>query len=273
MHLLTTNQAKMDKSKGTGYRSAILHLQPAWSYKRIKTCSGLHGQCARCCISKTGHNRFSSAEEARKRRTRLFVDDVATFYALLDADLLAHQRRAESNGEIATCRLNGTSDLPWELYSSYGFGIVGRTGKGIFESHPEIRFYDYTKDPKRVLDQTIANYALTFSVSERATVDQVSSVLNAKHNVAIVFGVRKGEALPGRYKIAGKWFKVIDGDINDLRLPERDGKGVIVGLRYKMAFSSSTGKAVAPPPGFVVVPDAPLTLSEKLISVQEIAQC
>lgn len=264
MHLLTTNQAKMNKAVGTGYRSAILHLQPAWSYKKIQTCSGLHGVCASCCIAQTGHGRFSQAQEARKRRTKLFVDDPRTFYALLDADLLSHGRSADKHGEIATCRLNGTSDLPWELYGrEYGFGVIGRTGKDLFDSHPATVFYDYTKSAQRVLKQEIANYHLTYSASERSTIDEIRAVLKAGYNVAMVFGVRRGEELPTRYKINGKWFDVINGDADDLRIPQRDGRGNVIGLRYKLAFSAKTGKAVKPPPGFVFAADAPLTLATR----------
>lgn len=272
MHLLTTNQAKMDKARGTGYRSAILHLQPAWSYKGVKTCNGLHGSCARCCISKTGHNRFTNAIEARKRRTRLLIDNPSTFFSLLDADALAFTETCRKAGEIPTIRPNGTSDLNWEWMAQYPWGVVPRTGKDLFQSHPNIRWYDYTKDPKRVLSQEIANYALTFSYSERSNIEEVSAILKARKNVAVVFGVRKGESLPPRYKVNGRWYLVIDGDADDLRLPERDGKGVIVGLRYKLAFSDRTGKSMKPPEGFVVTPDAPLTTYNKL-SLENMSLC
>lgn len=255
MHLLTLNQTKMLKAEGTGYLSAILHLQPAWSYKKVETCSGLHGVCAKCCIAQTGRGRFSQAVEARKRRTRLFVDQSALFYALLDADLLALTEKARKTGLIPTCRLNGTSDLPWESYSRDGiqFGILPRTGKGLFESHPGIRFYDYTKDPNRVLAQSIANYSLTFSASERSTEAQQKQILDSGHNVAMVFGIKRGEELPKTHLLEGKRFKVVDGDRDDLRFPERDGRGVIIGLRYKLAFSAKTGKAVQAPPQFVIL--------------------
>lgn len=256
MHLLTLNQAKMNKSQGTGYCSAILHLQPAWSYKGVKTCRNLHGTCAGCCVAMTGHGRFNTAMDARERRTKMFVDEHDTFMSLLDADALSLTAKAQKQSETGTCRPNGTSDLLWESYR------VPRTRKNIFDSHPTIRWYDYTKDAKRAATLAIANYDLTFSYSERSNADEVREVLKANRNVAIVFGVRRSEELPTRYKVNGRWFDVIDGDVNDLRFLDR--KGCIVGLRYKLAFSRKDGKAVAPPDGFVRMPGQELVNVESL---------
>ena len=39
--------------------------------------------------------------------------------------------------------------------------------------------------------------------------------------------------LPIAHKYAGQWRDVVDGDTHDIRIPEFDGNGNIVGLRFK----------------------------------------
>ena len=69
---------------------------------------------------------------------------------LLWKDLAALCRRADRNSNQAACRLNGTSDLQWEnIFPT------------LFTEFSEIRWYDYTKLPKRVVP---ANYHLTYSL-------------------------------------------------------------------------------------------------------------
>ena len=108
--------------------------------------------------------------------------------------------------------MNGTSDLPFHKFN-------------IFEEFPNIQFYDYTKDYKKVLNNNIPNYHLTFSLSE-SNEEKAIQVKENKHNVAIVFNT-----LPKYYKFGNKYYRVIDGDKHDLRF--LDDKNIIVGLLAK----------------------------------------
>jgi len=81
---------------------------------------------------------------------------------------------------------------------------------------------------------------LTFSQSE-INHDDVSTVLGGGGNVAIVFNTKKKESLPESYM----GYKVVDGDLHDLRSSKVDGSNVIIGLRAK-------GDAVKDTTGFVV---------------------
>jgi hypothetical protein len=74
---------------------------------------------------------------------------------------------------------------------------------------------------------------LTFSLSE-TNHDKAFELLTKGHNVAMVFGVKRGEELPKNYK----GYKVINGDESDLRF--KDEKNVIVGLRYKYLTGKGT---------------------------------
>jgi hypothetical protein len=146
----------------------------------------------------------------------------------LDRDIALHVRRAEIGGLRPLIRLNVGSDLDWLQ---------------VIERWPFVQFYDYTKVSSRMrrylAGELPANYALTFSASERTTDAQLRQVLESGGNVATVFNVAyNGQqkiygALPKRVQLDGRRFRVVDGDRHDIRLPEIDGRGVIVGLRLK----------------------------------------
>jgi hypothetical protein len=111
------------------------------------------------------------------------------------------------------------------------------------ERHPDLTFYDYTKNPRR-MEAYLAgdmpeNYKLTFSRSE-TNEDLADKFVRRGGNVAVVFTTPKGDTLPKTY--LGR--PVIDGDEHDLRF--LDPSGVVVGLRAK-------GRARKQHGGFVVV--------------------
>lgn len=243
-NLLSDNQAKMHKSLELGFYSVILHLEPAYIYKGLKTCPW-HGQCKAYCLGNAGHMRFDVARAARIRRTHWLVDDAESFQAALVVDICKARRHAEALGLSLTVRLNGTSDLAWETMS---FTSDGRT---IFELFPLVQFIDYSKSADRVLFTEITNYSLTYSRSEKSTEKELLELVKARKNIAVVFEVAKGDPLPKTYKIGGKRLKVVDGDISDLR--HLDPSGVVVGLRYKKAFSKKTRKSVKVKAGFVIL--------------------
>ena len=106
--------------------------------------------CWQYCLDESGRGVFANVQAARQRRAAIFEDDRQEFKRLLWRDLAALCRKAERNGNQAACRLNGTSDLQWE-----------RIYPTLFTDFSEIRWYDYTKLPKRVVP---ANYHLTYSL-------------------------------------------------------------------------------------------------------------
>lgn len=243
-NLLSDNQLKMAKSIDLGFYSVILHLEPAYTYKGLKTCPW-SGQCAGYCLGNSGQMRFEVARNARIRRTQLLVDHPSEFHGALVLDLCKARRYADSLGLKLTVRLNGTSDLRWESMA------ISQEGKNIFQVFPEIQFIDYTKSVERALTVQIPNYNLTYSRNEKSKEGEIVEILDQGSKVAVVFDIAKGEPLPKTYKIERRRFRVIDGDISDLR--HLDPHGVIVGLRYKKAFSKKTGKSVKVKAGFVIL--------------------
>lgn len=105
---------------------------------------------------------------------------------------------------------------------------------------PDVQFYDYTKLPKAWM-HTLSNYHLTFSHSESNYAQCVEALAHGI-NVAVVFGIKKGEAFPETWH----GYRVISGDDTDLRFTDpKSDTGVIIGLYAK-------GQAKRDCTGFVV---------------------
>lgn len=233
MKLLTAGNPKTLKGEKKGYLTFILHLAPADVAGVGNMCPKATAGCKLVCLNTAGRGGMFTPEqgtnkvqEARKRKTRWFVQDRKAFLAQLVADIKQAIKYAEKRDLTPVFRLNGTSDLSWEKY-----GIDN--GRNIFEMFPDYQFYDYTKVLGRKVKQ-IPNYHLTFSQAE-SNMDDVKKAVKQGMNVATVFRKKLPETYLGR--------PVIDGDDSDLRF--LDPAGVIVGLKAK-------GKARKDTSGFVV---------------------
>ena len=223
MELLTVNNAKTLKSQAFGYETFIMHLSPA-ARSGYNVCPSASVGCMASCLNTAGRGCYGRVQSARRRRTKMFFENRAEFFALLIADIYTGIRRAKAHGLIPCFRLNGTSDIAWENQ------IVPHTSGNIFAMFPDTQFYDYSKIPGRI---TPANYHLTFSRSE-SNDTQVNREIAAGQNVAVVF-----------HKVPEVWngIPVYVGDDSDLRF--LDPSGVIVGLTTK-------GKARKDTSGFVI---------------------
>lgn len=237
MKLLSTN-AKLSKTAGgaAAYLAAGLTLAPA-KLSGHNVCAGSTAGCRAACLAHYSGQRVTPNARAKALRdTQRFFADRAGFLADLDRDIASHVRRAERAGLRPIVRLNVGSDLDW-------FETIGRWST--------VQFYDYTKITSRMrrylAGELPANYALTYSASERTTDAQLREVLQAGGNVATVFNVAYNGrlkifgALPKRVALDGASFRVVDGDLHDIRLREIDGRGVVVGLRLKGTNAAKDG--------------------------------
>ena len=227
MALLTapTAQAKMAKSAKSGkYLPYILHLAP-YTLSGHQTCPKATAGCSVACLNTAGMGVFSNVQKARIEKTKQFFNNRAQFLDKLVREISAAERKAIRENKQLTVRLNGTSDLQWEVYKAFD-------GKTIFEVFPDVIFYDYTKIAKRS-PNPFPNYSLTFSAAD-GNDDDVMVALEKGMNVAVVFRDELPSTWNGR--------TVIDGDTDDLRF--LDPSGVVVGLRAK-------GKAKKDTTGFV----------------------
>lgn len=225
-----SNDAKTVKGESFGFLTGILYLSPLDLGGFGNLCPFASPGCSADCLNSAGRGAFNSVQKARREKTALFFKANASFLCNLALDIHALQLKANKLGLRPVVRLNGTSDIAWEKLKVNGLNLM--------DLFPRVAFYDYTKNPKRALDNAKGlhpkNYRLVFSRSETNEAD-CKRVLEARGNVAVVF--RK--QLPKRY--LGK--RVIVGDESDLRF--LDPKGCVVGLTAK-------GKAKQSNSGFVV---------------------
>lgn len=195
--------------------TAILYLSPHTLGDRGNVCNFATEGCKAVCLYTSGRGSMNSVQQARKRKTQLFFDNNSEFINQLTYDLNLFSEYCLENKLEGYIRLNGTSDLDWQKIK-----LDKTNKKNCFELFPQLNFYDYTKDIKRVSNHK--NYHLTFSWNESVTEKQVITKLKENINVAIVF-----DSLPNTWKN----ITVIDGDLSDLR--PKDMKNVIVGLKAK----------------------------------------
>jgi hypothetical protein len=212
--------------------TGICYLQPAdESGDGVNLCSHYTAACKAVCINVTGRGIFPSVQRGRARKRALFVSNRLEFLRRMDRDLSALERKARRLEMTPGARMNGTSDVAWELIAP-----------ALFSGHPDTRFYDYTKVPARMTRYLAGklppNYSLTFSRSDKNE-EQALGVLAMGGNVAVVFGTPRGAALPSTWH----GYRVVDGDASDVRF--LDPAGVVVGLRAK-------GGAKKDATGFVV---------------------
>ena len=229
--LLSFNNPKILKGVKVNnkYISAILHMRP----ENTRICPYQDvASCKEACLNTAGRGGiFKKGEttnviqEARKRKTKLFLEDRTTFMTDLIADITRFANYCKKKDKLPCIRLNGTSDIQYEN--------IFVEDKNIFEHFPDIQFYDYTKIPTRKVSH-IDNYHLTWSYSE-ANPKYTAWYDKIAYNIAVVFN--------GAFPIYFKGREVVNGDESDLRFLDKDN--VIVGLKAK-------GKARHDMSGFVI---------------------
>ena len=233
--------AKTIKGDGEEYETAILYMAPykvTVKGKLFNSCAmASEAGCIDACLNtagragiiKTGET-TNAIQAARLRKAQWFYSDRDGFMRQLMQDIAKHQTSCEKRGIQPVVRLNGTTDIRWELIKLDGYTI--------FELFPRVQFYDYTKIANRNTSH-IENYHLTWSYSgaKASYAAMMQTALDRGMNIATVF--RK--AFDG---VTWKGLPVVDGDKDDLRIKDPKG-GHIVALYAK-------GKAKKDTSGFVV---------------------
>jgi hypothetical protein len=224
------SNAKTVKGDGSEYVTAIMYLTP-WKSAGINTCPmAEQAKCIEGCLNTAGRGAFNSVQAGRARKTQWYASDRDGFMSQLFKDIQGFVKFCSKLGVVPCVRLNGTSDIRWELIKVGGFA-------NIFEAFPMVQFYDYTKIANRKIKVT--NYHLTWSYSG------ANEVYAKQHAIAKVNGLniavvwRKAMDIPTEYL----GLPVVDGDKDDLRF--LDPKGVVVALYAK-------GKAKRDTSGFVI---------------------
>ncbi|CAB4165182.1 hypothetical protein UFOVP823_16 [uncultured Caudovirales phage] len=237
--------AKTIKGQAQGYMTAVLYLAPH-TLAGVTLCPMAEkAGCVSGCLTFAGRAGIAAGaatmtapngaiipantiQKARLAKTARFHHDRAGFMLQLVREVRAFISKAKRKGLTPVVRLNGTSDIRWEVIPTEG-------AANIFAAFPDVQFYDYTKIPNRKVDG-IANYHLSYSYSDRAEYQPyVRKAMTQGMNLVVVFRKEKPATFMGR--------EVVDGDETDLRFA--DPTGVVVALKAK-------GRAKLDRSGFVV---------------------
>ena len=239
------NNAKTVKGDGI-YETAIMYLAP-YTISGKNVCPMAEtAKCHAACLYSAGRGAFNSVQAARIAKAQRYHANRELFLAQLVDDLSGFVAYCRRRGVKPAVRLNGTSDIQWEIghpvkrvhYRANGIeGAHLVDYASIFDAFPEVQFYDYTKLAKRAFRALPVNYSLVLSYSE-ANPDYATSIMQAhgstRANVAVVFRDKETRA---RYMATGfRGVPVIDGDRDDLRF--NDPRGFVVGLYAKGAAKS-----------------------------------
>ena len=225
--------AKTIKGDGSEYLTAILYMTPykiMIDGKSFNSCAmAKQASCIDACLYTAGRGAFNNVQTARQRKAEWFYKDRDSFMKQLYEDIKKFQTYCHKRNIQPCVRLNGTTDIRWELIKIGAYNI--------FDWFPEVQFYDYTKIANRKC-KDIPNYHLTWSYSNANPeyAKLLDKALEQGMNAAVVY--RKEYHKP-------KWqgYPVIDGDSDDLRFLDPKG-GHIVALYAK-------GKAKKDTSGFV----------------------
>jgi len=214
--------AKLEKNLKVGQYTYGLYLAPAMT-SGFNVCEGSTPECRLGCLATSGRAGMEllagkvKTQNSRIKKTRLFFEQPVFFMQWLIAELSFYQAKAKKDGYGFSARLNCTSDIDW--------ANVRFQGKNIFEIFPDVNFYDYTKIPTKFFNKP-ENYHLTFSYTGKNW-GVCEKLLNKGNSIAVVFNVKNELGLPETFN----GFKVVNGDLTDYR--PNDGKGVIIGLKWK----------------------------------------
>jgi hypothetical protein len=227
---------------GRGVETTGLALAPAYEEAGFNTCPN-SASCKAECLGKTSGNYFKlgggqDLSEFKGPRlnsllkTQAFLHDPHSFAIKLHDEIQAAKDMAGANGNHLGVRLNVLSD------------INPRVHKAIINAHPDVTFYDYTKNNT---NPVAPNHHYTYSSTgaSQEGVDnpntnwkQMRKRLMGGDNVAMAFTHKTHLPEHVHDEETGQKFKVINGDSHDFRpldmQPEGE-HGVIVGLKNKKA--------------------------------------
>lgn len=225
---------KVEKSLDLMVYSPIMYLDPS-----VKGICPYQGECIKSCLGPhSGRGVMANVRKARRVKTMAYLASPTAAMEDIIVDVRRHQRKAAKYGWMFAPRLNGTSDITFDI---------------VMEALPNTQFYDYTKNVTAYRKWLRGSYPhrnhhLTLSYDPTSVpMDVCMDVLAEGGSVALAFA----GPLPDTYN----GYRVINGDATDARFLDRkihnipDGIGFIVGLSIK---GTKSAKSRAQSTGFAV---------------------
>jgi hypothetical protein len=150
------NNAKTIKGQKYKYLTGILYLAPART-SGFNVCPMASAGCKASCLFTAGRGRFSNVYNGRLNKTLWYFLERESFLNKLRREIKSLIKKAKLKGLKPAVRLNGTSDIDWNIH-------------GLYNEFKQVKFYDYTKIYKRALKyingEYPKNYHLTYSLNE-----------------------------------------------------------------------------------------------------------
>lgn len=269
--LQKTEKGSKDKAPiklpdGRGVENAGLALSPAFKVGKFSTCPN-SASCEKECLGKTANGYYifgggadldalGPSRERGFRMTQAMFREPEAFAIKLHNEINSLKLKAAKNGNALAIRLNVLSD------------INPRIHKALIEAHPDVFFYDYTKNNTSPI---APNHHYTYSSTgvsqpsgynglkvdvqnENTNWKAMRRRLDSGSNVAMAFSHKK--ILPETVldEETGKVYRVVDGDAYDFRpldIQPAGTDGVIIGLKNK-AITRKESAAATDSKGFFV---------------------
>lgn len=216
-------------SQGRMIFSQGLSLSPAVKVQGINTCPKASTKCKEHCLAHTSGAmaRTQQVADAKLRKTHALFDSpedtaLALHHHITNEKKLAAKSKGKDDHYGYSVRMNTTSDIPQKAYH------------GLRKAHPDVQFYDYTKEHKQVLhnlehknEEGHKNLHLTFSSTgvnhAESNWKDARKVLDKGGNVAMVsqsINAKKGKEQKDHHKLpkqvhdkeTGKHYPTLDGD-------------------------------------------------------------
>ncbi|MDB4261675.1 hypothetical protein N9878_02275 [bacterium] len=217
--------------KVSGIHTAILHLAPG-AMSGYNVCPHASKGCLSACLHSAGNRSYLPHKtRARIAKTRAFFEHRQTFLSVLEREIMTRQAWAHKRGLSLAVRLNGTSDVNWDMEATDMLHRLSLAG---------VIMYDYTKDPRQATQPSLR--AMVYSRSESNHV-RALKMLSKGVSVAVVIDGCGISAHPKPLPATLWGFKVVDGDVHDRTFEHP--RGVVIALRAK-------GEARGDRSGFVV---------------------
>ena len=124
------NNPKTVKGQSQKVMTAILYFAPA-KISGFQVCP-FADDCALTCLNTAGRGQMGSVQLGRINKTKWYFLERESFLNQLREEIKRHIRRCKLKGFKPAVRLNGTSDIDWNIH-------------GLYEEFKQVKFYDYTK--------------------------------------------------------------------------------------------------------------------------------
>lgn len=214
---------KLAKSMETAYYNCGITLAQA-RMSGYNMCPGSTQGCRASCLGGWGRAEYlPMASSGRINRTILFHNNPELFWNILETEMHAIDRYATKYGLKVAFRPDILSDQNWHTKFPQ-----------MFSEFPRWQFYGYTKVRSKVSaylkGNLPPNYYLTYSWSERMTIEDVKAYKKDGINISVPF-YNKETLKP---IIPKQWYRMIveNGDKTDLRFLDPPNR--IIGLGVKL---------------------------------------